>query len=531
MSNNFLLVALIIALVAFAPDASALSLNFQASNQKVLGENPKQQQLNTPGELPSGKNAYTVKVIYMVPSNRSIQPGAEQALQSYIVRMQGWFREEMARLGYRPKSFVYERKSSILIPKINFVHVDQPDTAFQGSYQERWDKILNAIAAAGFPLWNRGELALIVAESQIQNPDGSFRFNTDDSFFFGGKTFFGSPEFGFSGIGVVTGETLARFPKELLTDNRRYEGLIISGIGPYPLVSGVSFPAFEETTLSSISSSAQGGALHELGHGLGLWHDFRNDTNFNGNLMGNGFRGIRGAFYPIIYPSDDMRLTNGSALQLNYNRFFNNKRKFTENTPPQVDIQTQNKALIINGQCGLEFSASDTGSHLAGALLIKNGNIVAETPLSGNRVTTTLTTYDYRPGELNQWFVEVFDTQGNRGFSSETRLSCPAGVNRAPHPYVTVSKRHPRIDEEIILGVGSSLDPDGDSFRMTVEWDLDGDGKFDTLPSTQKTFTQTYKKEGVYQIIARLTDEQGGSSVSTPIGIRVSNIKVRSRVE
>jgi hypothetical protein len=492
-----------------------------AASPQVLGENPEHRLLRPPIEPPSPPNrgTYRVKAVYMVPSNRSIQPGAERMLQSYIVRMQAWFREEMARLGYGPKSFIYETESSILIPRINLVRVEQPDTAFQGPYQERWNKILAAVAAAGFTLWNPRELVLIVSETQIQNPDGSFLYGTEDSTFFGGSAA------DFSGIGLVTGETLARFNETFLTDDQPYAGRIIPAIGPFPLVQSISFPAFEETTLSSTSSSAMGGALHELGHGLGLWHDFRNDTNFNGNLMGNGFRGSRGILFPKTYPNDDMRLSSGSALQLNYNRFFNNGKSFTDNTPPQVAIQAQNQAVVVNGQCGIEFSAVDTESSLAGALLIKDGHVVADEPLSGNPVTARLATYDYRPGEISEWLIEAFDTQGNRGRSTAVSLACPEGANRAPHPFVAVSKRQLRVREKVTLSAMSSLDPDGDASQMAVEWDLNGDGKFDTPPSSIKTFTKAYRKPGVYRIVARLTDEQGDAATSIPIGIRVGKVK------
>jgi hypothetical protein len=516
-ASGVLRVILIGGLLALTGFAAAASPN-------TLGENPGHQRLRPPIRLPlsPGGGAYQLKVVYMVPANRSPQPEAEQMLRSYIVRMQAWFREEMTRLGYGPKSFVYETESSVLLPRIHLLQVEQPDTAFQGTYQARWNKILDAVAAAGFPLWTSQELVLIIAETQIQNPDGSFLYGADDSTFFGGSAA------DFSGIGLVTGETLARFNETFLTDDQPYAGRIIPAIGPFPLVQSLSFPAFEETTLSSTSSSAIGGALHELGHGLGLWHDFRNDTNFNGNLMGNGFRGSRGVILPESYPNDDMRLSSGSALQLNYNRFFNSRNAFTENTPPQVAIQTQDEAVLVSGQCGLEFSATDTDSALAGALLIKDGHVVAEQTLSGNPVTATLTTYDYQPGEISEWLVEAFDAQGNRGHSSAVRLACPEGANRAPHPFVAVSKRQLKVRENVTLNAMSSLDPDGDSSRMTVEWDLNGDGKFDTRPSPIQTFTKAYRKPGVYRIVARLTDEQGNATLSMPIGIRVG--KTRSGI-
>ncbi|MFI3221035.1 MAG: PKD domain-containing protein [Methylococcales bacterium] len=529
IGRNVVLGIMISGFLTFSALVIAAPTDIRTSNNNVLGENPEHKKLNTilgnqslqtklqsSGILQSSGDHYKVRVIYMIPSNRSPQHRAKQKLQDYVVRMQDWYREEMERLGYGSKSFIYETEFNSKEPKVNFVYVPQPDTAFQGGYGDRWGKILDALVSAGYSPWQRGELMLIIAETEIQNQDSSFIYNGNDSNFVGGTAVND-----FTGVGLVTGETMARFPKAFLTNNQPYAGMIIDDIGPYPLVQDVTFPWFELSTLSSTSSSAQGAALHELSHGLGLGHDFRNDANFNGNLMGNGLRGLRGALYPNRYSSDDMRLDSGSALQLNYNRFFNNKKVFTEDNPPQVEIQTQNNAVEINGQCGVEFSASDIDSPLAGVLLIKNGNVVADMPLSGKVVRTTLTTYDYAPSENNEWLVQVFDRQGNRTLSSGVSLTCADGKNRAPQPFIRVSKRQLKVGDKILLDAGDSRDPDGDSSKMTVEWDLNGDGKFDTSPSMEKSFTHNYKKPGAYQIIVRLTDEYGDTSRSIPFGIRV----------
>jgi len=335
IGRNVVLGIMLSGFLAFPALVTAAPTDIQTSNNNVLGENPEHQKLNTTlsnqslqaksqssGILQSSGDHYKVRVIYMIPSNRLPQHQAKQKLQDYVVRMQDWYREEMERLGYGSKSFIYETELNGKAPKINFVYVPQPDTAFQGGYGDRWGKILDALVTAGYPPWQQGELMLIIAETEIQNSDdksplySSFIYNGNDSNFFGGAA--GGD---FTGVGLVTGETLARLSKTFLTNNKPYAGMIIDNIGLYPLVQDVTFPWFEGLTLSSTSSSAQGGTLHELSHGLGLGHDFRNDANFNGNLMGNGLRGLRGALYPNRYPNDDMRLDSGSALQLNYNRF------------------------------------------------------------------------------------------------------------------------------------------------------------------------------------------------------------------
>lgn len=461
----------------------------------------------------NGGDIYQLRIIYMIPSNRSPQSGAEKKLQQYILRKQAWFSEQMELSGYGPKTFKYETEDDGITPLVNVVFMDQPDTYFHGSYIEKWNKVLYGIANAGYPPWHKGELLFVVSETQVQQEvDGSF---LEASVFVGGV---GT---NFSGVGMVTGETLARLSKAYLTDNRFYDGIIIPAIGPYPLTKDISFSWYEGSTLSSTYSSAQGAALHELAHGLGLGHDFRNDVNFNGNLMGSGLRGIRGEIYPEVYPDDGTRLATGSALQLNYNRFFNFGKTYSEDDPPQVDILTNGTVVPHRGHCQLDFTVSDTDSPLGGAILTRANNVVAEIALNQEQHYYTISTYDYEPGVQDEWNLTVFDTQGNRAKSSKALITCATGYNRAPHPFISVRKSRVEVGEEVIIDASNSLDPDGDSSQLMVEWDLDGDGKFDTGPSTKKVRSTVYSEPGIYQIIARLTDDKGDPSDSMRIGIKV----------
>ena len=146
---------------------------------------------------------------------------------------------------------------------------------------------------------------------------------------------------------------------------------------------------------------------------------------------------------------------------------------------------------------------------------------MADMPLSGNQVETTLGTYDYQPGSTDKWEVLVFDTEGNRTITPRAPLTCAIGYNQAPIPHIRISKTKILVGESITLDATSSYDPDGSASQLSVEWDLDGDNVFDTVPSTIKTHVTSYSKPGVYQIVAGLTDGEDSASHSIPIGIRV----------
>lgn len=518
-TSAFLFAALLLFSHAFTASA-------QNTADRVLGEPAQQVQLR-PGprdlaaQIQQAADDYRIRVVYLIPANRPGQSDAVDKLQTFATLMQAWFSDHMELMGYGPKTFAYETEPDGTTPLVNIINSSRPDTYFHGGYLDIWGRVLGEVSDSGFPLWRVGEVTLVVAEIHVQEPDGQIR---------PGSNFVGGAGAHLTGVGMVTGDFLARLTEEFLTDNRPYGGLVIPEFGPYPLVQGVSFPGFEGSTISSVSSSAWGATIHELSHGFRLPHDFRNDSNFNGNLMGNGLRGMRGALFPERYPNDDTRLSSGSALVLNYSRFFNPGQPSADHTSPQVTINSSGSVTPEQGQCGMRFTTRDSGSGLAGALLLRSGQVVADKKLEGAEFAGSISTYDYVPGVSENWALEVFDREGNLS-EATVMLTCAAGYNRAPYPYLVITKTRVNAGETITLDAGRSLDPDGDVARMEVEWDLDGDGAFDTDPSTAKTYQTAYAKPGVYRVIARLTDESGDSTLSMPLGIRVEQNVVPVKID
>jgi PKD domain len=257
-----------------------------------------------------------------------------------------------------------------------------------------------------------------------------------------------------------------------------------------------------------------------------LWHEFRNDRNFNGDLMGNGLRGWRGSLFPQFYPGDNTHLSTASALVLNYSRFFNAEQSFTDDQNPGAFFKSATE-VPENGLCGLGYRAFDSSlntSLLGGVLLIRAGQVVADIPLNElneRLVDGKIYTYDYAPGVEDEWSMLVTDRQGNRHASPGERITCEGGHNRAPQPQIEVITTKVETGEEVLLDAVRSIDPDGSWINLTVRWDVDGDGSFDTDATTDKAHRTTYTEPGIYQVVAELTDEIGDSSVSVPIGIRV----------
>ena len=486
----------------------------RAFTQSVLGEPPDHRDLPIVAVGANGvaqlavNPVYKVRIVYLIPSNREPQPNAEHILQRYALRVQTLYRENMARQGYGEKTFTFETEPDGIIPKVNLVHIPQTDSQLQDlDYNTRWQNILGGLNTAGFSPFQQGEALWVIPEMHQQLPDGTFLES-------GG--FVGGAGTGTSGVAAVSSDFLARMPASFLTDNRNYPGLVIPTLGPFPLTSA-SFPWYEGNTVSSTSSSAQGAAAHELGHAFALPHDFTNDENFFGNLMGNGLRGFRGFFYPDQYPDSSVDLSASSALQLNTSAFFNTPQP--SGPGPKIELLNEG-GEVVNGLVRFDFSA--TGNGLAGVVLLRNGSAVASMPLSGTSVTTAIATYDYSPGVADVWELDVYDVQSSLSGGVRRLNFVPSvGVNRAPVPSIRLSKSRVVSGEPVVLDATRSFDPDGNTSQIKVEWGLNGDGIFDTPPSLAKQLTTSFSAPGTYQVIARLTDDHGDSSVSSPIGIRV----------
>lgn len=504
-----------------------------------------------------------IRVAYLIPSNRTAQPDAVATLRNAIVWWHNWYKDQMDRYGMGPKSFVYETEADGITPRIQVVSVPRTDDYIRA---DTWNHTIEAAAAAGLWMWSYGMDWLLIAESHIENPSGSIE---------GGVALgasYGSADD--PGIAVLGSNALPVLRPGYSIDDRAYAGMVIPEIGPYPLVQDVSFAWFEGTTLSSLCSTYQGAGLHELSHGLGMPHDFRNDDNFNGNLMGNGLRGFRGPLYPDRYPDNETRLGYGEALALSVSTYFQTESLaasepagvrqcanpasprampvpttagapwartgvvYGESEQPQppprprdgsapaaalslsLSILTSGSVAPQNGLLPVQFTAADPNG-LAAALLF-NGDLVDEMPLTGTTVNATFRTPYYTPGQANAVRVAVYNTLGDR-LEASSSITPLTGYNRAPQPFFKVAPSTAGPGQSVLLDASRTTDPNHSASALKVEWDLNGDGVFDTTPTTVKTLTTTFPTIGARLIRVRVTDPAGAQSVSTPIALRIAD--------
>jgi hypothetical protein len=317
------------------------------------------------------------------------------------------------------------------------------------------------------------------------------------------------------GVAMLGSDALARWRADYLADDRSYDGMILTNIGPYALRQNVSFPWFEGSTLSSISSSVKGAMIHELAHAFGLPHDFRNDDNFHGDLMGNGLRGVRGCAFLGRYTNDYTDLTLGAARALNVSRYFGGSG--AEDVKPNLTITTSGTVTPSNGHIRISYRASDA-SGLSGAHLKLNGDLIADMPLSGTNVSSSFSVPNLTPGSANALEISVWDIHGNR-CNANTSVTPTTGANRAPIPKFRITQPVGVPGQMVTLDASGSSDPDHSSSSLTVEWDLDGDGVFETSPTSLKTISVPLSATGTRPVSVRVSDPLAARSTSASVAL------------
>jgi hypothetical protein len=505
------LMIVILGMATFGPDL----LGSGASDARLLSDKivVDDVAIPSPVDVPSKPSASPpqaavdrpyVRAGYVIPGNRTEQPRAVETIRYVILTYRNWLRDQMQQHGQGPKTFVYETQPDGVTPKVHLIHVSETDAYLR---EDIWGNTLTAVTNSGVALWQPGEVWLLFVETHTQSPDGRVE---------GGAALGASWGSGDDpGVAMIGGNGLAVLRPEFCTDDRTYHNQVLPEVGPYPLQQDVSFAWFEGNTFSSVHSSYLGAGMHELGHAFGLPHDFRNDENFHGNLMGNGFRGFRGCVHPGRYPDDFARLSHAAALVFGRSRYCNAGR--ADKTRPTVSVSTQGSVPLVDGLLPIRFHATDDKG-LGTALLIWEGDVIGEMMMSGRDASPQFTTAYFELGASKRYTVVAFDLEGNRA-SQEVAITATGKDNSAPRPFVKITPPLLLPGESFVLDASNSSDPDQSSSGLQVEWDLNGDGVFDTPPSTTKTLPVTQPILGPLPILARLRDNAGNSTSSTPIFI------------
>ncbi len=284
------------------------------------------------------------------------------------------------------------------------------------------------------------------------------------------------------------------------------------------MIDEVTFRWFEGDTFGSLGSVAIGVMMHELGHAFGVPHDFQNDRNAFGNLMGNGLRGFRGSLFPDLYPNEAAWLSRASAIALSTNRFLQPEQTFPDVAVPVVTFV--GVPQIDDGIMEVTVDLTSE-SELASSIIRIDGEVTGSVQLSGHNVRHTFRTSRFDILEEQTIRVYVRTVTGNVA-NEEFVFPAAAVARQGPRAFVELTPRTVVRGQTVVLDAGRSSDDDDAVSELMFEWDTDGDGVFDTAPSSSPTFNLTPSEVGSTLITVRVTDTDGAHDVS---GAVVLNVK------
>jgi hypothetical protein len=245
------------------------------------------------------RQPFTVRVIYVLPNDAQPWEEVSQRATDCLEDLQWFFADEMDRLGYGPKTFeiAHDDSGALVFHQVR-------STKDKNEFQEH--RMNNCKRAAGNELRRAKDVVVYVYESySITNGqvfDQGAKSKRSEAF--------------------ISSLHLKMARREWIAHEKGYCGEVYDWISSEPMKGNTLSWNGRGKKLGDVSGSAFGVVAHELAHCFGLPHTADGDIRHrDGNLMGKGFRGMRGYFRPDL-TEDRCFLSQRSAEILDKCDFF-----------------------------------------------------------------------------------------------------------------------------------------------------------------------------------------------------------------
>ncbi len=159
-------------------------------------------------------------------------------------------------------------------------------------------------------------------------------------------------------------------------------------------------------------------------------------------------------------------------------------------------------------QVGQSVNLSGAGSSGAGAIAKYEWDLDGDGSFELDGGTTPTTSRSYMsPATIS---VKLRVTDGNGDTDVATRA---LKINAAPTASFTVSPNPAQAGQTVSFDASASSDPDGSN--PVYEWDLDGNGSFETKTFNTPTASRSYPSAATVAVKLRVTDSDGGTDETT----------------
>ncbi len=197
--------------------------------------------------------------------------------------------------------------------------------------------------------------------------------------------------------------------------------------------------------------------------------------------------------------------------------------------PLGVTVEPGGRILVVNQNGGTALVAVDPATGVQDA---ETPNTSTDRIVVPQRPALTpdgdVVVSDFTLDDLEGGLVLVKPSSGMQSVLRQDRafFNNPLGVavvsNRAPVPAFSVAPAVVAGGGQVSLDASASADPEG--LELRYEWDLDGNGSFETPGATTPTFTRAYTGTTTLTAHVRVSDPHGASAVAGA-EVRVDSIR------
>jgi PKD repeat protein len=201
------------------------------------------------------------------------------------------------------------------------------------------------------------------------------------------------------------------------------------------------------------------------------------------------------AQYTSREPKGVVKLTASNVQTSSTNSWIQDEGRLRNTTPPPGQPGTVN-AVKYTASSGAEVFASGTMQWAEG--------------LS-----------DQADPRIEQATYNILSEMGAQPETPEGVTLDPGGSNRAPNAGFTATPNPTKTNTQVTFDGSGSTDPDGSVVKY--EWDLDGNGSFETNSGSNPKVTHSYPEEGEVDVRLRVTDNGGATDLGVETVTVINN--------
>ncbi|HEY6760284.1 MAG TPA: PKD domain-containing protein [Baekduia sp.] len=204
------------------------------------------------------------------------------------------------------------------------------------------------------------------------------------------------------------------------------------------------------------------------------------------------------------------RALTAAAIKEHYQSFGTNRRPVARFTMTPSSIKA-NQSVTFDGS-----TSSDPDGTITDYAWDLDGNGTYETDTGTTK--TVSKTYTQTSGN-----VAVGLRVTDNGFGADTETHTLTIGDQPPTAALAITPNPAVIGQPVTLNATGSADPDGTIAKY--EFDLDGNGTYETNAGTTKTATTTFATTGTYTVGVRVTDDGGNTAVKQlPLTVNSSGV-------